>query len=960
MVSKLLPLVGRDIEEAALARELRRASAGEFRCVVLVGEPGVGKSRLAAEVLNRQRRHAVTLSARAYPLGETTPFGLWAEALEGHLRSLTPEEVLVACDGVVDDLAGLLGSAASARGGAPEQEPPRVRVLAALAILVRRLAAAAPLTIVLDDVHQADASSWEALAYLGRNLRETGVLVVATARSTELADQQLGSQILFALEQDAIAERLELMPLSRQGVGELVHAALDEPPAGRLVAWLADRSRGNPLYVLGLLQALVDEGADLRAPQLDSVPQPLAERIRARVGLLDEMALGVLETVALVGHRVVLGQLARLSARPLDALAHSLDRLVRCHLLAEEEQGHEVIYEIAHPLVQEAIYEGIGRARRMALHRQLARNLLASGFVGEAAPHFVRSAAVGDPEAIEALVAAIGQAEGRGAYREALLLLNALVDLLPAGDQRWLAVLDVIARPAEWVIDHRADAHAVMGIAAMRALDAMLGPGDPGRRAAVKFRLMSFLAWGTGQLAEAKRVCHETIELLGQAGDRRGALLATNEAAWVEGLGGDWAAMETTARAVGSAAEADGELGVAMRADAAVGFSALWRGAFVSGEEAFRRSLSTARRQGSAYEVCRSLSGLGPLLALEGRVDEALLVLEEGRASGPEVRDSLLVEYATIVHWLAGNFAAALESTREAVGSDLIGKRRAFGLVFGALSAAEMGQVREARQYLATASEAYRDGEWALFGDYCRFADAVLDWRADGRIELGDLRHTCLRILGWRMPPFAAFPLLDLVEAATEAGDADLAREGAAHLADISALLDRRPYRGLSALGEALVGLAQGVPTRAAERARAASDLLCGTGMEAFEGRALDALGRALSATDRAGAVVAFAEAARLFERGGAAWRRKRALGWLERLGQPGRRLVASMAGPLPLTAREREIARLASRGSTSREIAERLFLSERTVETHLSHVYGKLGVRSKTELARRAADLDL
>ncbi|MGH2720236.1 MAG: ATP-binding protein, partial [Actinomycetota bacterium] len=920
MVSKLLPLVGREAEAAALEAELRRARAGEFRCVVLVGEPGVGKSRLAAEILHRQRPGAATLSARAYPLGETTPFGLWAEALEGHLRSLTPAEVLALLEGVVDDLAGLLGSVASARGGEPGPEPPRVRVLAALAVLVGRLATAAPLTIVLDDVHQADASSWEALAYLARNLREARVLLIATARSTELADRELGSQILFGLEQEGTAERLKLSPLSTQGVGELMRAALGKPPPRGLVAWVAERSRGNPLYALGLLQALVDEGADLGAPHLHAVPQALAERIRARIRLLDETSLAVLETLALLGHRVLLGELARLSARPLDALAGALDTLVRSRLLVEDERDHGLVYEIAHPLLQEAIYEGIGGARRVALHRQVARNLLASGFVGEAAPHFVRSAAVGDPEAIEGLVAAIRQTEGRGAYREALSLLSALVDLLPFGDERLLGVLDVVARPAEWVIDHRADAHAVLGIPAMRALDVMLErSGAAGRRAAVKFRLMSFLAWGTGQLAEARRLCGETIELFEQAGDRRGALLARNEGAWIDGLGGDWEATEKAARAVREAAEAEGDLGVVMRADAAVGFSALWRGAFSAGEEAFARSLSAARREGRVYELCRSLSGLAPLLALEGRVDEALVAVQEGRAAGPDVRDSLLVEYATIVHWLAGDFPAALGTTREAVGANLIGKRRAFGLVFGALSAGEMGLIREGRRHLATASEAHRDGEWAVFADYCRYADAVLDRGAGDCIDLRHLRRICLRILDGRMAPIAAFPLLDLAEGAGEAGDLAVAREAAGQLADLARQLDRRPYAGLSALGAALEALAEGSCDAAAAHARAACSLLSGTGMHAFEGRGLDAAGRALSVTDPAAALVAFEKAARIFERCGATWRRKRILERLERLGQPGRRTAAALAGPLPLTTRELQIARLASRGSTSR-----------------------------------------
>jgi DNA-binding CsgD family transcriptional regulator len=958
MVSRVLPLVGRDPEAAALEHELHRACNGEFRCVVLVGEPGIGKSRLAAEMLSRHRRKVITLAARAYPLGETTPFGLWAEALEGHFRSLGEEGVLRVCNGVVDDLAALLVSVASARGGPPEQEPPRARVLGALAVVIRRLTAASPLILVLDDVHQADASSWEALAYLGHNVRDAPVLVVATARSTELAEQRLSAQILFSLEQEAVVERLELAPLSQQGIGELARAVLGEPAPDTLVSWLADRSRGVPLYALGLLQALVDQGANLVSPQLQSVPEGLAARIRARVQLLDEAALGVLETMALLGHRVRLGQLARLSARPLDVLAEALDRLVHARLLAEEERGTEVLYEIAHPLEQEAIYEGIGRARRTALHRQIARNLLACGLPGEAAPHFARSAEVGDPEAIEALQGAIRQAEEGGAYREALILLNALMELLPPGDERWLEVLDSIEWQAEWVVDHRADAHAVLGIEAMRALDAMLQQSpDPGRRAAVKFRLMSFLAWGPGQLGEAMRLCGETIELLRQAGDRRGALLATNEMAWIEGVSGDWAAMEVRARGVGEAAEAEGELGVMMRADAAVGWSALWRGAFETGEEAFGRSLSTARREARAYEMCRSLSGLAPLLALEGRLDEALLALEEGKAAGPEARDSLLVDFATIVHWLGGRFPEALETAREAVGANLIGKRRAFGLLFGALSAAEMGQAQESRRYLTTAWDAYREGEW-VFGDYCRYTEAMLDWREHDSLE--DLRDSCLRIVGWGKSAFAVFPLLDLVEAAAESGAADVAREGCAHLAQLATLLDREVYRGLHALAEALADLTEGRWDRAADGGRSALQLLSPSGFRAFRGRTFDVVGRALCSSDRAGAIDAFQYAAALFERCGATWRRNRTLKSMEALGQRGRRLAATVGGPRPLTAREREIASIACRGLTSREIAEQLFLSERTVEAHLAHVYGKLGVRSKTELARRAAELNL
>lgn len=377
MAWKQLPLLGRASEVAAVEIEVRRASVGEFRCVVLVGEPGVGKSRLAAEILTRNRKRMVTLSARAYPLGGTTPFGLWAEALEGHLRSLSSEDVVRLCGGLLDDLAGLLRSVASVRGAVPEREPPRQRLLDALVVLMQNLARDAPVLVLLDDIHQSDASSLEGLAYLARHLPESRLLIIACARPAELLEQQLGTELLFGLEQEGRVKRLQIAPLPGGNVADLAGAALGQPPPQPLVDWLVDRSRGNPLYVLALMQALIEEAADLEAPDLRAIPEGLAESIRTRVRSLDEAAIGVLEVMTLLGHRVELSELARLSGRSLDALCVAVDSSVRSRLLTEDEQGGELFYEIAHPLVQEAIYEGIGSARRRALHRQVARNLLA-------------------------------------------------------------------------------------------------------------------------------------------------------------------------------------------------------------------------------------------------------------------------------------------------------------------------------------------------------------------------------------------------------------------------------------------------------------------------------------------------------------------------------------------------------------------------------------------------------
>ncbi|HMC08047.1 MAG TPA: AAA family ATPase, partial [Actinomycetota bacterium] len=482
-------LVARSTEFAALEAEIQRAASGEFRCVLLVGEPGLGKTRLAVEAVERCRRRVLGISARAYPLGQTASFGVWAEALDRHLRSLPPDEVSRLCGGFLDDLAVVLRSVAAIPESSPA-EGSRFRLFEGLAVLLGNLAARSTSVVFLDDIHFADASSWEFLSYLGRSIPKTRLLVIAAARPWELSGHDVGRDVALALEQDDVLRRIDLHPLGPEGVVELAEAVLGRQAPDPLGTWLVERSGGNPLFAIGLLQALLDERADLTAPELPQVPESLAERVGAHLRRLDEPEIATLETLAVLGRRVEVRDLLKFSDRPLDRLAEILRGLVRSRLVIEEERGRELTYDIAHPLVHDVIYQGIGGARRRVLHRVAGQSLRADGRLGEAAPHFARSADVGDPEAIEVLRDAVREAEGREAYTEALEILNALVELLPHGDRRWLEVFDAVSWRAEWVVDHRPDAEAAMGIKAMRAIDALLDQApSPGHRACVKLRL---------------------------------------------------------------------------------------------------------------------------------------------------------------------------------------------------------------------------------------------------------------------------------------------------------------------------------------------------------------------------------------------------------------------------------------------------------------------------------------
>jgi DNA-binding CsgD family transcriptional regulator len=598
------------------------------------------------------------------------------------------------------------------------------------------------------------------------------------------------------------------------------------------------------------------------------------------------------------------------------------------------------------------------------MHRRIGRVLLASGRLAEAAPHFAQSAAIGDDEAIGALRDAMEQAESREAYREALTILGVLVELIPAGDQRWLDVLRVLSSRAEWVVDHRADTHALLGIKAMKAIDVLLADSpNPALRATAKFRLAHFLGWGSGDLDEAERACAASRSLFERAGDAASVRLADNELAWIHGLQGDYAAMEAGGKGVADAAETARDTIAAIQGLHTLGHAAWIRGRFAEGEAALLGSNAIALDEHKVYRLTVGLISLATCLALQGRVEEARSLVDEAKAANPGWRDSILPEWESIVHWFAGDFRTALIRGQEAAAGRLgeLSKRRVIGVVFAALAAVEAEQPSEARSHLARARRAIGGREWQFFTHACAHAEGILAWQEGNTADaLARIREAPAGILRTGAQPFATVVLLDLAELAAELGDMAVAMDAAHELARIAESVDRDLYRAMAAMGSAWSGLAADRSDDAAAAARRAVGLFSDSGCRAFRARALELLGRSLIGNDPAAAVDALEEAAKAFDACGAVWRRDRVADRLRTLGARGRRAAATAGGPLALSPRERQIARLALKGQTAREIAKQLFISERTVETHLASAYGKLGVRSKLDLVRRASEFPL
>jgi len=957
-----MPFVGRQEEMAALEDEFARASAGEFRVVLLSGEAGVGKSRLGRELLTRHPE-AAGMFARAHPLGVTAAFGVWAEAIDPLLRDRSDAQVTAACGGLLDDLASLFRRVAVIRGSLPDREPPLPRLLQGLTALLRNLAAQAAVIAVLDDVHFADASSWEALRYFARHLDDTRLLVVATSRPADLADQEVAAQALFELDEDGFLRRLEVTPLDRNTTRELAETIVGQPPPAALVDWVDQRARGNPLYVISLVRALLEEHADLSAPGLHRLPESLAERMAARTRGADTATRAVLDLLAVVDRPLPLPDLAVLTGLTAERLDPILATLIAGRAVAERQRAAELIYEIQHPLLRDVIYRQVSAARKRVLHRQAARSLLESGRLAEAALHFARSAQPGDEEAVRVLLDAMRQAEQREAFRESLDLLSELVGILPPADPRWLDVLEAMHWQAEWVVDHRAETRTETAIRALRAIDGLLADSaDDARRATVKFRLANFLAWGTGELPEAHQACREAVRLYEAAGARRQALLARREIGWICYLRGDIAGMTEESAQVVAAAEASGDRFVAMQGLVAFGYSNILRVRFADAESAIRRAVAIAEQDAKAYRLTMALSLLAAAAALQGRSAESAALFEQARSANPAFRETILIELETFVHWMAGEFTSAVATARELAAWVIGGpKRRALGLACGGLAAAETGDLREAESLLGRARQGLDGRDWAYFFLYTRYGEAVLAWRAGRAAECADtLAEVAAALIGMDATAVSVFVLIDLAESAADAHDGRAAASAARQLEDVARAADLAPQRGLAAAAAAWAALEGGRPDVAIARANEAVGLLSEAGWRSHLGRAHDVLGRSLAAAGRPGAVAELDRAAMIFTQCGAAWRRDRTIQALRRLGSGGRRAAAAALGPASLTRREREVARLAARGMSAKAIAQALFVGERTVESHLSTTYAKLGVESKLDLIRRAAEFGL
>lgn len=385
------PLVGREAE-------LARIAAGATRVTLLVGEPGVGKSRLAESATQACRPRLVV---RPTALSRAAPLQAIAEALQDTLADAAQRARMDALPAPTRrELARLLPAEA---GDAPLDEPPspelRGRFFAAVADTLQALSAGGALWV--DDLHRADDASLELLESLVHRLgraRSEGAAslprLVFTARRQELSDHTAARECVRRLERAGLVECLELQPLPEAATLALVRALSGSAGGAKFAQRLQRATDGNPYFLLETLRFLFDTGeltldADGRwATRYDDatadyaelpVPPSVEQAIAERVERLGPAAQRVLETAALADDPFTLDDVQGATALSDWEAVDGLERAARADVLAGAGGGPRPAWRFVHELARQALARRLGDERRRLIHRRLAATLEAHG-----------------------------------------------------------------------------------------------------------------------------------------------------------------------------------------------------------------------------------------------------------------------------------------------------------------------------------------------------------------------------------------------------------------------------------------------------------------------------------------------------------------------------------------------------------------------------------------------------
>ncbi|MGH2867728.1 MAG: helix-turn-helix transcriptional regulator [Solirubrobacteraceae bacterium] len=924
-------LLEREAELSGLGEMVELARGGAGRAALIEGEAGIGKTALLVQACQRGAAAGMTvLTARGGELEREFAWGAVRQLFDRHLASFSGRRR----DEIFADSAGLALPALGLEGAPPAAEA-SFSTLHGLYWLTVNLAQRGPVVLAIDDLHWADRPSLRYVLHLAPRLGDLPILLVATARpvgSQPAADAGLLSRVATQPAFEAVRPG----PLSEGACEELVRDRLSPEADAEFCAACYEMTRGNPFLVGALIDALESDGTKPSAAGAAHVrrmtPDVVSRSVLVALAALPAGALSLARAIAVLGAQAEFRRarrLARLQRDEAAAIARSLTsaRIIR----------GEAVVEFVHPLVRAAVYADLSGAERSSWHERAVELLVTDGAaLEELTPHLLSSLPDGNQQTVERLRDAAAQARAQGAPESAVHYLRRALAEPPVADTRASLLFELGA------VDMMQDPTS-----ALPALTEAFAGGVSGvPRATVALVLGEALTL-CGRLAEAVSVFASG---LGELGGDRSDLRADLEAGLLAA-----ARWESSAQAERHRTLAD----IRRRATAREQLAPV-----LHSQLAIEVTAEGADRDTAIHHARETLAAADQLTTSASAVPEAALVLtfadlaDEGwraiearlalaQRRGWPLGVGMAATCASLTALYRGSIGEAIASARGAMtpGSEIRLAPVTLGFLVEALI--ERGEIELALSEIA---------DRGLDGDLARAWATTPLLLARGRLHaaagdhrraITDLRATGERADAWGVRNPAMMPwrssLAGSLAAVGERGEAiRIATEEvklalrwgtsrAIGIARRAAGIARGDKDGLTAL-RAAVAVLEDSPAQL-EHARALTDLGSVLRRRGERAEAREPLRRGLDLAQRCGAI-ALADRARD-----------------ELIVAGARPRRDALRGRDSLTTSELRVAELAAQGRTNNQIAQALFVTPRTVETHLTSSYSKLGISSRRDL---------
>jgi len=953
-----------------LGRRLRAAEEGQGGVLLLAGEPGIGKTRLLLECADQARgRGWLTLLGRAYDTPGVPPYLPFIEALRAYVRAFPDDERVEVLAEAAPEIAMLLPELGRGLPDRPAHEAlnpesERYRLFEAVSdflLQVARSVEARGLLLCLDDLHWADRATILLFLHLARRLGDQRLLIAGAYRTEEVDPAAPFFEALADLGRERLDTRLSLAPLSLEDTGRFVHSLGLEAAHQATVAEIHLQTRGNPFYVEELVRELQADGAG-KGGLADTgwtVPEGIREVIGRRLALLKPEVRRLLQAGAILGDGFQFEIAALMTSVAEPVLMDALDQAIGAGFLRERGE----VCHFSHPLVQRTIYDNLSAARRRALHLQAAETIerlyarhLEPHLAALAANYRLAGARADADKTIDYLVRAGEAAVKALAYEQAVVTWEAALELMERHG--------IGPRERAGLLERLGDLMQIVGL-------------DSYQKGVAQLEQALKLYDEAGAVTEAATV-HARLGLLLAAGSPANDNLAALKH------------LRAAEAVLADAPPSEAQLWLY----SGLGLVSVWQ---LKPEEGLRAS---ARAVGLASELGRHDRWVTNIVMRAyhlhslGRLREGFDLLEQAWQRADEINQTYPAQVAA--SWTGNRLLDLLDPSESmAYASREVDQRREVeapvrrrGILYDIAQAlAVAGRLEESGKILAENRILVSPDTALLLGRWNEAEDAWARMRqtAESREHVADRANASIglaRLRSLRGDSSSVDLLLETFSVARAGPSAVLQmRSGpelAIHLAELGRLEeadsvlhycreimasgeDWRGRAGRVDLAEAAVAYARSRFDEGEARFKRALAVFRRYALPWDEADAHHLRGRLLAPLGRRyrpQAVESFDAAIETYRRLGADPR------WTDRVEAARQRLGAAWRSAARyrdgLTSRQVEILRLVAQGKSSREIAEELVLSIRTVERHIANIYLKTGTHNRVQVAAYARDSGL